>query len=116
MPDSKVTGVPFFGRKKLRQRCTILEAAGIPQFNFGGSMAGEWAFYNLECRSCGNKGLAGVWKEITKGVEFWNSEWDGFFGFINQKAGPTPDTVQCMKCFSREVNCIERDAIAANVA
>jgi hypothetical protein len=79
-------------------------------------MMQEWSFYNLECRSCLNTGIVGVWKERAKGVEFWNSEWDGFFGFINQKAGPEPDTAQCMVCFSHNVNCVERNDRIASVA
>lgn len=75
-------------------------------------MAQGWTFYDLMCRNCSKTGLLGVWKDKSGGVEFWNSEWDGFFGFINQKAGPNPDFVRCMTCFSCDVSVERKDEIA----
>jgi hypothetical protein len=68
-----------------------------PQNNLdceGATMRG-WAFYDLECRNCGGKGLLGVWAETHMGDEVWNAEWKGFFGVVDQKTGPDPEAVQC---------------------
>lgn len=71
-----------------------------------------WAIYDLECRNCGSKGLLGVFSETRMGDEVWNAEWNGFFGIVDRKAGPEPETVQCAGCFSAEVNAVERDESA----
>ena len=76
-----------------------------------------WAFYDLECRNCGSKGLLGVWAETRMGDEVWNAEWSGFVGVVARKTGPDPDTVKCATCFSAEVNAVVRDeALRANQA
>jgi hypothetical protein len=68
-----------------------------------------WAFYDLECRSCGSIGLLGVWAETRMGDEVWSAEWNGFFGIVDRKTGPDPETVQCAACLSAEVNSVVRD-------
>jgi hypothetical protein len=83
----------------------------VPPHNLdckGATMRG-WAFYDLECRNCGSKGLLGVWAETRMGDEAWNAEWNGFFGIVDPKTGPDPETVQCAACLSAEVNTVARD-------
>ncbi len=76
-----------------------------------------WAFYDLECLNCGSKGLLGVWAETRMGDESWNAEWNGFFGVVDPKTGPDPETVQCAACFSAEVKAVVRDeAVGADHA
>jgi hypothetical protein len=43
------------------------------------------------------------------GDEAWNAEWNGFFGIVDPKTGPDPETVQCTACLSGEVNAVVRD-------
>jgi hypothetical protein len=68
-----------------------------------------WVFYDLECRKCCSKGLLGVWAETRMGNEVWTAEWNGFFGIVDQRTGPDPETVQCASCLSAEVNAVARD-------
>ena len=71
-----------------------------------------WAFYDLQCRSCGVKGLVGVWLETRKGEQVWKSEWDGFRGVVDSEKGPYPEAVRCAGCLSAEVSMIARDEAA----
>ena len=68
-----------------------------------------WAFYDLECRGCGNIGLLGIWREVQMGDETWNGEWDGFFGIVDRKTGPKEQTVHCGLCYSTEVSVAVRE-------
>jgi hypothetical protein len=77
----------------------------------GATMRG-WAFYDLECRKCGSRGLLGVWAETRMDDEVWNAEWNGFFGVVDGKTGPDPKTVHCAACLSEEVNAVARDESA----
>jgi hypothetical protein len=49
-------------------------------------LAQGWVFYDLECRSCSNKGLLGVCTETRMGEEIWHTE--GFFGIVDRKNDP----------------------------
>jgi hypothetical protein len=77
----------------------------------GATMRG-WAFYDLECRNCGSKGLLGLWAETHRDDQVWNAEWNGFFGVVDRKTGPDLETVQCAACSSAEVNAAVRDEAA----
>ncbi len=72
-----------------------------------------WAFYDLECRGCGKKGLLGVWSVSQRGDTVWSGEWNGFFGIVDRTKGLLPETVLCAGCCGIDVNIIAREEEAA---
>ena len=69
----------------------------------------EWAFYDLECRTCGTKGLVGVWKETQMGKDVWNGEWQRFLGVVDRRKGLLTETLRCGDCLSADVIAVMRE-------